>query len=577
MKINIFDIDEFIKVNNCKEVTNGAMFNPDKTPTEDGLFSYDIFGHSELERKSTFGYINLYKPFFNPVVFSLLNKRMGSIKDIIAGKKYAIINTLGQIVYTDEKTPGAKTGIAFFYDNFGKNKWTIFNKGTTRDKIELDPDDLTEDDEELVEKYRDGLVEDDTEDIESLDKKTRLKFLRSLKKNEMFITKLLVLPPFYRDMKAGSVALGGDDINKVYKNIILRAKALRGGGVSMFGLQNDYLIQMKIDEAYTNLTNIIKGKESLFRQAVVGKIVDYGTSNVIASPIISGFNKPNEVPVKFGVDFIPLASILSLYRPFIETATYDLLQQIINALVENIKYNRLEMSIDITKYDIAYVKKLINNYIKNPACRLDYITINIDDKKSGESIDSLLPIVEADNKDFKNPVERYITLTDLLFMTADAIIKDGKYVYTTRFPIINVKSVYPSKASISTTPFTKKAYIGIAGKENDIKLLHQSDIYPLIAKDITKVPENEKSKYALKDVLNINNVYLPLLDGDYDGDMLYMRGVFTKEAEEEAQKMIYSKTNFVSSTGRLTRNISDLKKEIAISAFEFTKEIPLKK
>lgn len=48
---------------------------------------------------------------------------------------------------------------------------------------------------------------------------------------------------------------------------------------------------------------------------------------------------------------------------------------------------------------------------------------------------------------------------------------------------------------------------------------------------------------------------LILSDGDYDGDMLYMRAVFTQEANAEADKLIWSKTNMLNATGEVSRRI----------------------
>ena len=47
MKIDIFDSEKFIKINNLKEVTNPVMFDVNFKPTSDGLLSYDIFGITE--------------------------------------------------------------------------------------------------------------------------------------------------------------------------------------------------------------------------------------------------------------------------------------------------------------------------------------------------------------------------------------------------------------------------------------------------------------------------------------------------------------------------------------------------
>lgn len=78
MKLDLFNIDEFIKVNHCQEVTSPIFFQYDGNPTDDGLFSYTIFGMSDEDRKNRFGYVDLHSKFLHPLVFTLMMGRMGS-------------------------------------------------------------------------------------------------------------------------------------------------------------------------------------------------------------------------------------------------------------------------------------------------------------------------------------------------------------------------------------------------------------------------------------------------------------------------------------------------------------------
>ena len=59
MKIEIFNIDEFIKINNLFEITDPIYINKDKTPTENGLFSYKLGFPGTKDRKMSLGYIDL--------------------------------------------------------------------------------------------------------------------------------------------------------------------------------------------------------------------------------------------------------------------------------------------------------------------------------------------------------------------------------------------------------------------------------------------------------------------------------------------------------------------------------------
>lgn len=300
MKLDIFNINDFITANNCKEVTNPVFFDYSGQPTPDGLFSYDIFGFTDEERKNTFAYIDLHGHFIHPLVYLIMTKKMGSLGKILTGEKYAIIaNKKIEVVNPDFN--GAETGIQFLYDNFEQINWI----------------------DELEESA-----------IDSLDKKTRLKFIKSLKKNEFFVDKWLVLPPFYRAESSVNRSMG-DAINKLYKELISKVKGLNMGfSFSVFGAETTIRIQNLLKELYLATTAPISGKNlliekgkqdatlagsgknSMIRKHMLGKTVDWSASSVITSPINSNANTLKDKPVPFGYGAFPLATLLSLFQPF---------------------------------------------------------------------------------------------------------------------------------------------------------------------------------------------------------------------------------------------------------------------
>jgi hypothetical protein len=56
--------------------------------------------------------------------------------------------------------------------------------------------------------------------------------------------------------------------------------------------------------------------------------------------------------------------------------------------------------------------------------------------------------------------------------------------------------------------------------------------------------------------------------------MVFMRAVFSQEANREASDLIWRKTNFFGGDGLLSRRVSDLSKECAMGWFELTKDGP---
>ena len=55
--------------------------------------------------------------------------------------------------------------------------------------------------------------------------------------------------------------------------------------------------------------------------------------------------------------------------------------------------------------------------------------------------------------------------------------------------------------------------------------------------------------------------------------MLYIRGVFTQEANTEADQLVFSKRNFLNAKGELTRAPSKIGKECVLGLYELTKDI----
>ena len=59
MRIDLFDVKDFIEINKLQEVTSPVLFQRGDIPHPDGLVSNRIFGTTVQSRKNTFAYINL--------------------------------------------------------------------------------------------------------------------------------------------------------------------------------------------------------------------------------------------------------------------------------------------------------------------------------------------------------------------------------------------------------------------------------------------------------------------------------------------------------------------------------------
>jgi len=55
--------------------------------------------------------------------------------------------------------------------------------------------------------------------------------------------------------------------------------------------------------------------------------------------------------------------------------------------------------------------------------------------------------------------------------------------------------------------------------------------------------------------------------------MLYFKPVFSKEANDEAEKLIWKKTNLFNASGTVSRGLSKISKECVMGLFELTKSV----
>ena len=52
------------------------------------------------------------------------------------------------------------------------------------------------------------------------------------------------------------------------------------------------------------------------------------------------------------------------------------------------------------------------------------------------------------------------------------------------------------------------------------------------------------------DSMNISNLYLSGIGGDYDGDTVTIKGIYTEEANAELDKIMNSKYNFITTANK---------------------------
>lgn len=484
MKLTIIDTDRLVKVNNLPEVKNSIFFEKGFEPTDDGLFSYVIFGNpGSYDRKINFAYIDLKEPFFNPLVYTVLIALNRKFEKCIAGLEYFKISSNGELEKVSEDDPDGQTGIPFLYKNWEKLKFKYTDSNLRKEKVD---------------------------------------FIKVLKKSEIFMTKQIVCPAFYRDVSFNTSGMSSDsyqtlnvdEVNNMYRKLIRYCSSLgKNSEFDFMGNITRKKVQDTLIEIYNYFTNKIKKKNGIFRSAVMGKSVDYGYRSVIASPRINT-NTYEEMASKMESTGVPLSQCLVLFFPFFVSWVQEFFEKeygnkksVTFYKSKNSDPVQIFLSKDVLN-DFTYdeIKKQINLFIKSPTERFNIIRVKTDNGKYIPMYFVGIPY-DYSTKQMQTSINRPMTWTDLFFIAANEICKD-KHVYITRYPLEDYFGIYPSRIHILSTFKTTPMTVNSVYYPN----------YPII--DLNQ-DKNEIARNFI-DALEPFNGMLNGLGGDYDGALSYV-------------------------------------------------------
>lgn len=414
LRVELLDIDRLVKVNEIKEVTNPITFQRNNVPTVDGLLSNEIFGITMYDRSNTCAYIGLQEYFLNPIVYKVWSKLDKKIVDCVHGTKKFIINGKGEL----EENEDGESGVKFLKKNF--DKINIARTASVKRDLNVD-------------------------------------FLESCKKSPgTFINKFLVSPAYYRDVdtsKEGKVAIG--EINELYRNLLIATRSLkesRDYGLDMTDATRGRIQELitKIFNWYGNGTTIngtttganIPGKRGVIRRAVMSKTTDYATRLVMSAPELK-FETVDDVVVNLEYSAVPLASVLTNFKPFIIFYIKRLFE---NAFSGDKTIVSPEGVFHVKDYQAQFseerIDKEISRFLTGVSNRLIPIEIEVlEDTPNGKNTGHLYlkgfqTTLEEYNKHAGNmeATERWCTWCDIFFMAAVDVTQD-KHILVVRYPI----------------------------------------------------------------------------------------------------------------------------------------------
>ena len=283
LKVKLPDVEDFVKKNDVREITNPVFFVRDGIPTPDGLLSNEIFGITKEERANIWGYIDLQGTYLHPLVYKLWGKMDSSIKNIVHGLKSYNIDSHGYII-EDEK---GETGLDFLVKNIEKIK---------------------------------------IKESDSRERRNNIKFIMS-NKDRIFIKKMLIIPPFYRDVLSGKGKVEVGQLNKYYSSLLVATKSLRETQDMGFSLGDATKgrveeLLLNIYKCITGTSNVpedgvgLSGKLGLISMNALAKTVDYGTRLILSAPQLK-VERLEDIMVDMEHCALPLASAIVNFKPFV--------------------------------------------------------------------------------------------------------------------------------------------------------------------------------------------------------------------------------------------------------------------
>ena len=128
-----------------------------------------------------------------------------------------------------------------------------------------------------------------------------------------------------------------------------------------------------------------------------------------------------------------------------------------------------------------------------------------------------------------------MTWCDLIFIAACEAVKD-KCVLITRYPMDSYFNQFPSKVRVSSTLKTKPMVVNNTFYK----------FYP----DISEDELNTDTTNKFSDTTKICNLYLDSMGGDYDGDTVSIKSLYSMEANKELDEILHSKRRFIDLNGK---------------------------
>lgn len=516
--LNIVNPTAYAQAHFLKQVTSQYIYEPSTNKFHPGgLYSEDIFGQiGSTQRLVTLGHIALNTNILFPGVFKNLIDLKPFYQSIMEGKVFAIWDDKQKnFVPAAKDDVGADSGYQFVIDHF----------------------------HELV--------------VPRSASPARSNMLNSIykvrEKGAAVIDRFLVAPAGLRDIKDNGGRVQIEEVNKHYRTMLSLAAELEacknGSYLAKFYDGVKYNMQLTAYHIYEYWINFLNGKTGYIQRQYARRSITHGTRNVISAPSMQGYSPDDPAYHKHDETIVPIYQAAKAFKPLV-----------IHALRENFFASVFTQgsthvaAIDPKTYKQVYIEvsdnevtramnntmaeELIDNF-QNAEMRVNPVTIkSVDDKDyylgllydTGGSVFLLRNIddfklayqknqIILEEDEFNMAYVRPLTYLDMMYL-ATVMATQGRYCTVTRYPAIELGSIYPSKVKVmSTTPSREVIYRSQYNRDIEIVLPH----YPII-----------NSKYLDSVMLNVSQN--AGLNADHDGDTVSINSIMSEEGTEECRE-----------------------------------------
>ncbi len=474
-------LDLSVKYLELKPVTNPISFEREGIPTDDGLFSPEIFGNTVEERKHKYGYIKLNTKIIHPVIYGVLTSLQQNIDKCCMGEGCWKVTDHGDLIKLKDDDPEANpehTGMDWFIKNLPKIK---FRKNKSRQRSE------------------------------------RIDLLNTFTQYEYIIDKWIVLPVYYRDVEYTGGVKKIPKINKEYQNLLRYAKSLEDTTFAFMSNNAKYNLQKTTIRIHEYFRQILEKSHGFFKQNVVGKNPDYGHRSVISCMLLDQYDTPDEVPIDTEHCGIPLAEVCVTLYPFIMKWVNNYFTELFETsgtqhtvLSTSGKVVMTELYNPMEDYQPDVIKKRIDKWIDNYETRFEPIMVSYKNPDTGDIVKA--PIVfkgrpydiRHPENDSDSPISnRAMTWTDVLYIAACEVSED-KHTWVTRYPLVSYTGIFPCGIHVLSTVKTTPIKLKVNGVEREYPY------YPVVEPNATP----ERISIAFNDTLNMDNSLLDSIGGD---------------------------------------------------------------